>query len=274
MEAPDRSKLLCSLDGTVMPVGEANVSIMDDGFIRGDGAFEMLKLYDGRPFALTDHLNRLEHTADGIFLEWDRGAFESEIAALLEANRQGDGELRLVLTRGGRRLAIIEPPHEFAHGLSLSTVRYQPTIVLTGLKTLSYAANMTASRIAKRDGADEALLVGPDGTVMEAPTSTIFWVDNAGNLHTPKLEAGILASITRDRIMRVAPVEESRAYQLRDVLDAAEVFLASSLREVQGVSSLDGLTYACPGPVTQRVEGLLAERILAELSGALSLEGG
>jgi branched-chain amino acid aminotransferase len=192
---------------------------------------------------------------------------------LLEANRQRDGELRLVLTRGGRRLAIIEPPHEFAHGLSLSSVQYQPTIVLTGLKTLSYAGNMTATRIAKRDGADEALLVGPDGTVMEAPTSTIFWVDAEGGLHTPKLESGILASITRDRIMRVAPVEESDEYQLRDVLDASEVFLASSLREVQGVAVLDGLTYTCPGPVTQWVAGLLDERIQAELSGALNLEG-
>jgi branched-chain amino acid aminotransferase len=273
MDAPDRTKLLCSVDGLVMPVGEASVSIMDDGLIRGDGAFEMLKLYDGKPFALTDHLDRLQHTTDGIFLDWDRERFEQEIDALLEANRQHDGELRLVLTRGGRRLAIIEPPHEFAHGLSLSSVQYEPTIVLTGLKTLSYAANMTATRIAKRDGADEALLVGPDGTVMEAPTSTIFWVDEEGNLHTPKLETGILASITRDRIMKVAPVEEAR-YQLRDVLDASEVFLASSLREVQGVSSLDGLSYECPGPVTQRVAGLLSERIQAELSGALSLEGG
>jgi branched-chain amino acid aminotransferase len=266
--------LLCSLDGEVMPVGEAAISITDDGFIRGDGAFEMLKLYDGRPFALPDHLDRLDRSAEGIFLEWDRQAFESEIDGLLEANRQHDGELRLVLTRGGRRLAIIEPPHDFDHGLTLSSVQYQPTIVLTGLKTLSYEANMTATRLAKRDGADEALLVGPDGEVMEAPTSTIFWVDRDGALHTPSLGAGILASITRDRIMRVAPVEESDDYKLRDVLDASEVFLASSLREVQGVSSLDGLTYTCPGPVTQRVAGLLAERIEAELSGALNLEGG
>jgi branched-chain amino acid aminotransferase len=273
-DAPDRAKLLCSLDGTIMPVGEAAISIMDDGFIRGDGAFEMLKLYDGRPFALPDHLDRLDRSAEGIFLEWDRAAFESEIDGLLDANRQHDGELRLVVTRGGRRLAIIEPPHAFDHGLTLSSVQYQPTIVLTGLKTLSYEANMTATRLAKRDGADEALLVEPDGTVMEAPTSTIFWVDGDGALHTPSLGAGILASITRERIMRVAPVEESDDYQLRDVLDASEVFLASSLREVQGVSSLDGLTYTCPGPVTQRVAGLLAERIEAELSGALNLEGG
>jgi branched-chain amino acid aminotransferase len=273
-EAPDPRTLLCSVDGAVMPAGEATISIMDEGLVRGDGAFEMLKLYDNRPFALDDHLDRLGRSADGIFLEWDRDTFEQEIAALLDANRRRDGELRLILTRGGRRIAIVEPPHAFEHGLTLSTVEYQPTIVLTGLKTLSYEANMTASRIARRDGADEALLVGPDGTVMEAPTSTIFWVDGEGDLHTPELGAGILASITRDRIMRVAPVHESGDYKLKDVLEASEVFLASSLREVQGVASLDGLSYTCPGPVTQRIAGLLAERIEAELSGALNLEGG
>jgi branched-chain amino acid aminotransferase len=274
MAGPDPKSLLCSVDGEVMPAGEATISIMDEGLVRGDGAFEMMKLYGNQPFALGDHLDRLDRSAEGIFLEWDRPAFEQEIAALLEANRQRDGELRLIVTRGGRRIAIVEPPHAFEHGLSLSTVEYQPTIVLTGLKTLSYEANMTATRIAKRDGADEALLVGPDGTVMEAPTSTIFWVDPAGGLHTPALGAGILASITRERIMRVAPVQESHHYMLGDVLGAEEVFLASSLREVQGVSALDGLTYTCPGPVTQRVAGLLAERIEAELSGALNLEGG
>lgn len=272
-DAPDPLKLLCSLDGEVMPVGEARISIADEGLIRGDGAFEMLKLYDNRPFALADHLDRMDHTADGIFLEWDRAAFEREIAGLLEANRQKDGELRLVLTRGGRRIAIIEPPHAFEHGLSLSSVEYQPTVVLTGLKTLSYAPNMTATRLAKRDGADEALLVRPDGTVLEAPTSTIFWVDSEGRIHTPEIEAGILASITRDRIMKVAPVEESDSYQLQDVLDASEVFLASSLREVQGVASLDGLEFTCPGLAIKRIAGLLAERIQAELSGALQFEG-
>ena len=74
--------------------------------------------------------------------------------------------------------------------------------------------------------------------------------------------------------MKVAPVEESGEYKLKDVQDASEVFLASTLREVQGVSSLDGLDFTCPGPVTERVAGLLSERIMAELSGALNLEGG
>ena len=73
--------LLASVDGRITPVGEATVSITDDGFLRGDGAFEMLKLYSGKPFALADHLDRLDRSAAGIFLEYDRPAFEREITA-------------------------------------------------------------------------------------------------------------------------------------------------------------------------------------------------
>jgi branched-chain amino acid aminotransferase len=267
------SSLPCSVDGQIGPVAEATVSIADDGFLRGDGAFEMLKIYGGKPFALADHMDRLDRSSAGIFLEYDRATFEREIAALIEEHGAHDAALRLVLSRGGRRIAIIEPLPDFQHGLTLSTVRYQPTIVLTGLKTLSYGGNMRSTRLAQRDGADDALWVNPEGDVLEAPTSTMFWVDNEGNLHTPELDAGVLASITRERIMRLVPVTEDERCKLGDVLGANEVFLASSLREVQGVSSLDGLEFPCPGPVTSRIADLLSEHIQAEITGALSYEG-
>jgi branched-chain amino acid aminotransferase len=264
--------LLCSIDGKIDPLSEARIDIADEGFLRGDGAFEVLKLYDGKPFALTDHLDRLGRSADGIFLEWERPAFEREIDALLEQNEDRDQCLRLVITRGGRRIALIEQAPAFQHDMTLQSVTYEPTIVLTGLKTISYCANMTATRIAQSRGAKEALLVMPGGRVLEAPTSTIFWASSDGVVRTPRLDAGILASITRDRITQVVPVEEGD-YELSDVLAAAEVFLASSVREVQGVAELDGVRFDSPGPVTGRIAGLLAERIQAELSGALRLEG-
>jgi branched-chain amino acid aminotransferase len=273
-DATDPLKLPCSVDGRIGPVAEATISIADDGFLRGDGAFEMLKLYGGKPFALEDHLDRLDRTAQGIFLEYDRPTFEREIAELVEEHGHHDAALRLVLSRGGRRIAIVEPIPDFRHGLSLSSVRYQPTIVLNHLKTLSYGGNMRSTRLAQGDGADEALWVQPDGTVLEAPTSTLFWVHSNGELHTPEIEAGVLASITRERIMRFVPATEDEGCQLADLLGASELFLASSLREVQGVSALDGLEYVCPGPVTQKVADLLLEHIQAELTGAIKLEGG
>jgi branched-chain amino acid aminotransferase len=258
---------LCSIDGEIAPVGESRISIADDGFLRGDGAFEVLRLYDGKPFALDDHLTRLARSADGIFLDWDRDAFEREIEALLEANGLVDECLRLVITRGGRRIAIIERAPEFRHDLTLQSVTYEPTVVLTGLKTLSYCANMTTTRIAQSRGAKEALMVDRDGNVLEAPTSTVFWATADGTIRTPRLDTGILASITRDRILKLVPVEEGD-YELGDVLEANEIFLASSVREVQGVVELDGTTFEAPGPVTERIAGLLSERIQAELSSA------
>jgi branched-subunit amino acid aminotransferase/4-amino-4-deoxychorismate lyase len=159
---------------------------------------------------------------------------------------------------------MIERPMPFEHGIRLQSVTYQPTIVLTGLKTLSYEANMTATRIAMSRGSDEALLVLPGGKVLEAPTSTIFWAADDGTLRTPKLETGILASITRDRLLRAVPVEEGD-HDLSELLSASEVFLASSVREVQGVSELDGVSFQCPGPATERVQGLLSELIQAEM---------
>jgi branched-chain amino acid aminotransferase len=253
------------MNGEITPVGDARIPVGDDGFLRGDGAFEVMNLYANRPFGLEDHLDRLARSADGIFLEWDRQTFEREIAALLERNERPDASLRLVLTRGGRRIAMIEKPPAFEHGIALQSVTYEPTVVLTGLKTLSYAANMTATRIAQSRGANEALLVAPGGKVMEAPTSTIFWADGDGALHTPSLDAGILASITRDRILKIVPAQQGD-YRLGDVLQASEVFLASSVREIQGVGEVDGARFDCPGPVTQRIAGLLSERIEAELA--------
>ncbi len=100
---------LASVDGTITPTAEAMVPLKDDGLYRGDGAFEVIRLYDGTPFALVDHLDRLERSAAAIELEFDRPALEQEIEALLAELGDADGQLRLIVTRGGRRLAMTEP---------------------------------------------------------------------------------------------------------------------------------------------------------------------
>src|SRR5215208_4437066 len=100
---------LASLDGQVGPAADARISVTDEGLLRGDGAFEVMRLYGGRPFALRDHLDRLRHSCEGLRLEADHEALEAEIAALLEAAGPVEGLLRVVLTRGGRRILIVEP---------------------------------------------------------------------------------------------------------------------------------------------------------------------
>jgi branched-chain amino acid aminotransferase len=256
---------LASVDGAVTPTADALVPMKDDGLYRGDGAFEVIRLYDGKPFALVDHLDRLGRSAAAIELEFDRAALETEVAALLDQAGPLDGQLRLIVTRGGRRIAATEPIPDHGETLTVATVTYSPTVILNGVKSLSYAANMQASRLAKAGGADEAVLVRPDGVVLEPPTSAIFWVAAAGTLRTPALDDGVLESITRDRLVKALDVEEG-SWQVDDLRAASEAFLASTTREIQPVAAIDGKDLpAAPGPRTQEAQRAFAQTLGREL---------
>ena len=256
---------LASVDGTITPTAEAIVPMKDDGLYRGDGAFEVIRLYEGRPFALADHLDRLERSSAAIQLDFDRPVLEREIDALLAEAGDPDGQLRLIVTRGGRRIAAIEPIPAHGETLSLATVTYNPSVILNGVKSLSYAANMQATRLAQSQGADEAVLVQPDGTVLEPPTSAIFWVSPQGPLRTPALDVGVLESITRDRLVKALEVEEG-AWPVADLRAASEAFLASTTREIQPVAGIDGKPLPqSPGPRTGEAQEAFAATLGREL---------
>ncbi len=242
---------IVSVDGAISPTAEATIPLKDDGLYRGDGVFEVTRIYGGLPFVLDEHLDRLERSAAQIHLPVERAALEREIGALVEAHGDADAQLRIVVTRGGRRIAAVEPLPDLAPAVSLATVEYQPSIILTGAKTLSYGANMQATRLANERGADEAVFVSPAGVVLEPPTSTVFWAAPDGRLRTPHLEGGILDSITRRKLIEVLEDVEEGDFPLDDLLSASEAFLASSVREVQPVSSIDGRELERNGPRTQ-----------------------
>ena len=256
---------LASVDGRITLTAEAVVPLKDDGLYRGDGAFEVIRLYDGTPFALVDHLDRLERSASVIELEFDRAALEREIDALLTELGDADGQLRLIVTRGGRRLAMTEPIPAHADTVSVATVTYCPTVILNGVKSLSYAANMQSTRLARAQGADEAVLVQPNGIVLEPPTSAIFWVSPQGALRTPALDNGVLESITRDRLVKALDVEEG-AWPVADLRAAKEAFLASTTREIQSVSAIDGTELpSVPGPRTCEAQDAFGATLGKEL---------
>ena len=233
---------LACLDGEVRPAVETYVPATDEGLLRGDGVFEVVRVYEGRPFAVDEHLNRLERSAERLRLGWPvpRGELEEEVPELLR--RRGSdafgGILRIVLTRGGRRLLLTEPLPPTPERVRLGFVTYAPSRVLDGVKSLSYAANMLATRLARESGFDEALLVTPHGRVLEAPTSSIFWLDANDALCTPPLEDHILASITRDLLFSLTDVTE-RALTTDELLESREAFLASTTREVQSVAAVE-----------------------------------
>jgi branched-chain amino acid aminotransferase len=255
---------LVSLDGVVGPAAEARIAVTDEGLLRGDGVFEVLRLYDGRPFALDEHLDRLARSAANLRLPLDSNALRADALRLLAAASGPEhGCLRIVVTRGGRRLLLTESLPEQRAAIRLATVTYSPPRLLDSVKSLSYAANMLATRLAQERGADEALLVTPHGRVLEAPTSSIFWVCD-GALRTPPLDDHILASITRARVLELTDAEE-RPCPLDELLAADEAFLVSTTRELQPVAAIDARELPVHGAIAHETARLLHERILAEL---------
>jgi branched-chain amino acid aminotransferase len=267
------------IDGELLDAREARIPAVDDGLLRGDGVFEVVRLYAGRPFALDEHLERMAGSAANLRLPIDVDAVRADVERLLAAadrpDTNADGSavagtgscLRLVVTRGGRRLAFVEPLPAAPATLRLASVTYAPTRLMDGVKSLSYAPNMLATRLAAERGADEALLVTPHGRVLEGSRQAFFYVLD-GALCTPPLSDHVLDSITRRRVIAVAGARE-RSVALDDLRDAQEAFLASTLREVHPVSAVDDVVFAAaPGPVTAAAVAAVRERIAIELAGA------
>lgn len=258
---------LASLDGEIMAAAEVMIPATDDGFLRGDGVFEVIRVYDGQPFALEQHFARLQRSANNLRLEVDLEAVRADAHRLLAENQAGpnDGALRIVLTRGGRRLLLTEPLHPLPDRMRLKTVTYSPTRVLDGVKSLSYAANMLSRRLAQEQGADDALLVTPHGRVLEAPTASIFWITN-GHIKTPPLDDHILASITRALVIDISGADE-QACTLDDLIGADEAFLASTIREVHPIATIDEHEYKAESPISAELAAAVTARIRTELSG-------
>ena len=246
----------------------ATIPATDEGLLRGDGVFEVIRVYDGKPFALEAHLQRLERSALNLRLPLDLESVRAEAARLLaHAGAGRDHELlRIVVTRGGRRILLTEPLPATREQVRLGTVTYAPTRILDGVKSLSYAANMLATRIARERGFDEALLVTPHGRVLEAPTSSIFWVKDS-ELFTPPLSDHILATITRAMVMDAAGASE-RSCTLEEIGQADEAFLASTTREVQQVAQIDERRLNGSGTVSARVAAAVSARVRSELISA------
>lgn len=262
---------LIHLNGKLVPESEARLSPLDRGFLLGDGVFETMRAYDGRCFALDEHLTRLAGSCALLRLPLpeDLPAIVEEV---LRANALREAAVRITVTRGpgGRgaspagagpptlvvhALPIAERPEVWTRGLRLASTR-RLHAALPGAKTVDYAANVVARIEAEEAGADDALFVDPSGRVVEATQANVF-VLSGRELATPPLESGCLPGVTRATLLHLAPSlglsPVERPLRLDDVLLADEAMLSASILEVAPVVALDGASIGTgtPGRVSR-----------------------
>ncbi|WP_319557858.1 branched-chain-amino-acid transaminase [Thiomicrorhabdus sp.] len=270
----------CWLNGEIIPVGEAKVSVLDHGVLYGDGVFEGMRVYNRRTFKLAEHLERLQQSAHALQLEMPYSIADLTQACeqLINTNGMHDGYIRLVVTRGEGFLGLdprnCNQPNVFIlyRGLKMghdeiqqrgarlitASVRRTPMDVLEPkIKTLNYLNNILAKMEANQAGADDAILLNHAGQVAEASAANLFIVKN-GILLTPPLEAGILQGITRDTIIELAQKNGLTAAEqpmsLYDVYNADEGFLTGSGAELVPIGEVNGRKLKqAVGPVFQQL---------------------
>ena len=252
------------IDGELVDADEARISPFDHGLLTGDGVFETLIVYDGRPFAVRRHLERLAVSCKGLGLDVpDPSTLRAALEAVVDANGLTSARMRVTVTGGDSPLGSDRGKHGptvVVAGGALAT--WPPTAdvvtvpwtrnekgALAGLKTTSYGENVVALAYAKERGAAEAIFANTVGDLCEGTGSNVF-VGIGGRLHTPPLRSGCLAGVTRALVLEEVDVVEVDL-PLSALADADEAFLTSTTREVQPIATVDGRALpAAPGPLT------------------------
>jgi branched-chain amino acid aminotransferase len=273
------------IDGRIVDGPDAKVSVLDHGFLYGDGVFEGMRVYSRRLFRCEMHMDRLEVGARclGLALPGGRDAMRALTLATaheyVRASGEQDAYLRLVVSRGVGELGvdptscpapfvvcIVDKIRLFSEaklrsGITAITSSRRapaPDVRDPRVKSLNYLNNALAKQEAKRQGADEALLLNAAGAVAEATVANVFAV-RGGRLLTPPASDGALEGITRASVLEIAvqlgvPAEE-RTLGRYDLLAADEVFLTGSGAKVVPVASLDGARIGSgeAGALTQKL---------------------
>ena len=257
---------------------QATIAGTDHGLVVGDGVFETLKVTERGAFAVRRHLNRLSRSAAALELPTpDHGLLRDAIDQVLDGRDFPRGKLRITYTGGRGPLGS-----EAAYGLPTVIIALAPAVAsspltsivtapwtrnehgaLAGVKSTSYAENVRGLGFAANCGASEAIFLNTAGHVCEGTGSNIFMVFGDAVV-TPPLSSGPLAGITRELIMEWSRVEE-RDLTLDEAKSADEVFITSSMRDVQGVERWDDQIVSPAHPVTKKVAATFAECSQAEL---------
>ena len=274
------------MDGELVPVADARVSVFDHGLLYGDGVFEGIRAYAGRIFKLETHLRRLETSARAIRLElpYSRADLADATRRTCAANGIADGYIRLVVTRGDGPLGInpfhCPTPRAFVIAAALelfpaelvesgirvgfsSYVRSHPQTLSPRIKSLNYLNNVLAKAEAIDQGVHEAIMCNHLGQLAEGSADNLFLVrrrrDGVAEIATPGLSTGPLGGITRGVALDLAEglgIPTAEAVLTRfDVQTADEVFITGTGAEIVPVIEAGGVRIGDgrPGPVTRRI---------------------
>ncbi|MCA9316360.1 MAG: aminotransferase class IV [Planctomycetes bacterium] len=277
-----------SVNGVVTRPEDARVPALDRGFLYGDSVYEVLWWHRGAPIQLEEHLERLERSAERMYLDLgaSRAHWRSVISETVAASGAGADEdvyVRLVVTRGVGALGlsmepaptptvvvVVAPARRPAPGYALALAivareRVGRRALDPAAKTGNYMNNALALHEAKLAGADDAVLLNAEGFVTEASTANVYLVER-GALVTPALDAGLLEGTTRRRLLGLArelgvDVHET-AVRPERLRGADEVFVSSSVRGVVPASRVDQRVFEAPlpGPVTSRLREAFEQR--------------
>ena len=300
VEDPRNETILISVNGELVPRREAVVSVFDSGFVLGDGVWEGLRVADGHPAFLEQHLDRLWEGAAAIALDigLTREELTERVYRTLAANEMtGDGvHIRLMVTRGPKSTPYQDPrlsagpatvvviaehkdplPATVEEGLSLFTVhvrRASPDTLDPKLNAHSKLNDITACIQAYTAGADEALMLDPHGFVATC-NSTHFFLVRAGEVWTSTGDY-CLGGITRSNVLEICarqgiPAREKN-FSLTQVYSADEAFVTGTFAGVVPVHTVDGRTIGTGrrGPVVSRLQQLYAELVRADVAGRRS----
>lgn len=273
------------LNGKFLPEAEAVVPVSDRGFLYGDGLFETMRVVNGKPFRLAQHLERLSRGADflKIKLPFAPKELEKFTAQLIAQNQMPDAILRVTLTRGpGARgytpgaegvptlvMTLHAAPmlgNSAGWKLVTSSFRVAADDSLASFKTTSKLLHVMARAGAAEQGADEALLLNTNGEVAETASGNLFWVRDE-TICTPPLGPGALPGITRAVVLEICQslgLETGQCVVKPEVLHAAQgIFVTQSAFGIVPVMAFDGAPVAA-SVLVGRLARAYAEVLLAE----------
>lgn len=283
---PRNAKALVSVNGQLVPRGEATVSIFDGGFLVGDGVWEGLRLHKGALLFLDQHLDRLYWGAGKIRLDigFDRRSLVGEMRRMLDANEMRDGvHLRLMVTRGLKSAPNQDPRNALGRATVVIVADYKapnPSLITRGLSLYTASIRCTPSHMfdmrlnshsrlnlitalleAIDAGADEALMLDPQGFISSCNATNFFWVRH-GQVRTSSGEF-CFNGVTRANVLALCKQQDIPLgvgnFAPEDAYAAEEAFVTGTFGGITPVREIDGRPLAgavVPGPATQRLRVL------------------